>query len=84
MPESLCFRTPLGNQRVHGSKTLTKSATEYFYPNFPLIQEILSWKNSLLVRSEILIFFVNTLTANNMSSPNNSEKLPQQVQTQIS
>ena len=35
---------------------------------FPLIQDTLSWKTSLLVRSEILGLFGNTFTADHMYS----------------
>ena len=42
------------------------------------------WKTSLLVRSEILGLFGNTLTADHMYSGNYWEKVPQQVQTLLS
>ena len=66
MPESFCFRTPFESQSVHGSQTQLKSARQHFYPNFLLIQSKLSYKTSLLVRSEKLGLFGNTLAANHM------------------
>ena len=81
MPESLPFRTWLGNLQIHGSKTLTKSASRHFYPNFPLIKDK---KTSLLVRSETLGLFGNTLTSDQMNSPHNRVKFPQQVQMPLS
>ena len=38
IPECFCFRTPFGNQRVHGSQTLTNSAWRHFYRNSSLIR----------------------------------------------
>ena len=49
---------------------MLKSPSEYLYPKFPLIQDTLSWKTSLLVRSEISGLFGNTLTADHMYSRN--------------
>ena len=81
--ESSCFRTPFEIQRVHGSQTLLKYAQQHFYPNFPLIQDNVSHKTSLLVTSGILGVFGNTLTANRMYSRHNWEKFPQHVQTPL-
>ena len=44
----------------------------------------LSWKKSLLVRSEILGLCFNTLTAYHVYSQQNWEKFPQQVEMQLS
>ena len=44
----------------------------------------MSWKNLLLVRSEILGPFVNTLTADVKYSRHDRENFPQQMQMQIS
>ena len=57
------FRRPWGNQRVNGFQTLLKSTRHHYYPIFPCICDILSWKKSPLVWSEILRLFLNTLTA---------------------
>ena len=84
MPESSCFRTPFPSQSVHRSQKLLKSERQHFYPNSPLIQHILSYKRSLLVRSEILGLFGNTLAPDHMYSRRNSEKFPQQVKTPLS
>ena len=51
---------------------------------FPCIWDILSWKKSALVWSEILTLFVNTLTANNKYSRSNVHNFAQQVQTPLS
>ena len=68
-------------------KSLQKSAplTITRYPIFPCIWDILSWKKSALVWSEILTLFVNTLTAHNKYSQLQSTQFlkSQQVQTPI-
>ena len=84
MPESSCFRTPFRNQRVNASQTLLKSARQHFYPNFTLISDKLSWKTFILVRSEMLGVFVNTLMTDHMHSRQNGDKFHKQVQTQLS
>ena len=84
MPVSSCFRTPFASKRVHGSQTLLESALQHFHPNFSLIKDNLSWKTSLLARSEILGLFGNTLTTDHMSSRHRWDKLMQQVQMLLS
>ena len=79
-----CFRRPYGNQPVNGFQTLLKSARHHYYPIFPCIWDILSWKKSALVWSEILRLFVNTLTADNKYSRCNVHNFAQQVQTLLS
>ena len=44
----------------------------------------LSWKKLLIVRSEILGQFVNTVIANDKYSRRNRENIPQKIQTQLS
>ena len=44
----------------------------------------LSWKKSLIVRSEILGHYFDTLTTYYMYSRQNWEKFPQQLQMQLS
>ena len=83
MPESFCFRTPFESQSVHGSQTQLKSARQHFYPNFLLIQSKLSYKTSLLVRSEKLGLFGNTLAANHMYSRHNWGKFLQKFKTPL-
>ena len=48
---------------------MLKSPWHHFHHNFQLIKDTLSWKTSLLVASEILELFGNTLTADHMYSP---------------
>ena len=50
-------------QYVNGSKTLLRSAQNQFQNYLPLISERRSGKSLVLVRSEFLGEFVNTLTA---------------------
>ena len=82
MAESSCFITPYRTQRVNGSQTLRKPAQQHFYPSFLSISDKLGWRKSLLVRSEILGLFFNTLTAYHMYFGQNWQKLTKQVQMQ--
>ena len=59
---------------------MLKSARHHYYPIFPCIWDILSWKKSALVWSEILRLFVNTLTADNKYSLCNVDNFAKQVQ----
>ena len=63
---------------------MLKSARQHFHLNFPLSQDNLSKKTSLLVRCEILGHFGNMLTAAHMSACHNSEKFQRHVQTPLS
>ena len=65
---SPCFRTPFASKRVHRCQTLLKPGLQHFNYKFPLILELLSWKRSPLVRSEILGLFVNALAPDDMDS----------------
>ena len=78
------FRRPCCNQPVNGFQTLLKSARHHYYLIFPCIWDILSWKKSALVWSEILRLFVNTLTADNKNSRCNVHNFARQVQTSLS
>ena len=84
MSKRSCFRRPCRNQRVSEFQTLLKSARHHYYPIFPCIWDILSWKKSALVWSEILSLFLNTLTADNKYSPCNVHNFAPQVQTPLS
>ena len=84
MPDTSCFRTPLRNERVHGSKTLVISAWSHFYRNFPLIQDKSELENIFLVSSEILELFGKTLTTDHMNSLHNRVKFLQQLQMTLS
>ena len=53
----------IGRQHVNGSQTLLRSAWNQFYTTLPLISDRGSRKMLVLVRSELLEQFVNTLTA---------------------
>ena len=79
MPESSCFRTLLHSQSVHGCQTLLKFVWHHVYPNFPLIQNKLNQKASLLVRFEIVWLFGNRLAADHMYSGHNWGKSLKQV-----
>ena len=53
-----------GSQHGNGSQTLARSARNHFDTTIPLIKGITSRKGLVLVRSEVLGQFVNTMTAN--------------------
>ena len=74
------FRRPFGNQRVNVFQTLLKSARHHYYPIFSFILDILSWKKSALVWSDMLRLFVKTLTADNKYSRCNVQNCVTQVQ----
>ena len=50
------------SQHVNGSETLLRSAWNHFYATIPLIQAKTSSKRLVLVKSEVLVEFVNTMT----------------------
>ena len=84
MSKSPYFRTRSCKQCVSGFETLQKSARHNYYQIFPSIWDKLSWKKPVLVISETLGFFFNTLTAEYMYSRSNMQNLQQQLQTQLS
>ena len=84
IPKSSSFRTPFESQSVRVSQALLKSAPNRFYPNFLLLQDKLSWKTSLWIRSKMYRLFVKTLTFHHMYSPHSSDKFPKPLQTQLS
>ena len=69
------FMQRFRRQHVNGSQTLLRSVWNQFHSNLPLIWERRSTKILVLVRSEFLGQFVNTL---------NQENLSQQVPMQTS
>ena len=79
-----CFKTPFGNEGVHGLQILLKSARHHYYPIAPWIGDKLSCKKSTLVKFEILGLFVNTLSADEKYSSRNIQNLTQQLQTTMS
>ena len=84
MSEKPYFRTTFCNQRVNGSETLLKSARHYYYPIIPWIWDKYSSKRSVLDRSEILLLFVNALTAEYKYTCRDTQTLPQQILTSLS
>ena len=73
-----------GSQHGNGSQTPPRSARNHFDTTIPLIRGRASRKRLVLVRSEVLGQFVNTMTADYKYFRQNLENLPEQVQTQIS
>ena len=73
-----------GSQHVNGYQTLLRSGRNHLYTFFPLISAGTSRKSLVLVRSEVLGQFVNTMTAYYKYFRYNLENLKKQVQTQIS
>ena len=65
---------------LKGSQTILKS----FLSDFSITLREMEFEVSLLVISETLGLFVNTLSVNNMSSVRNSENLEKPVQMQLS
>ena len=61
-----------------------ESARNHYFPVFPWILDLLSWKKSALIRFDILRLFVNTLTADNKYSRCIMQKFPLQVRTALS
>ena len=84
IPKRSCFWTPFSSQRVNGSQTLLKSARQYFYPILTSFWDKLHSKGSLLVRSEILGLFVNTLITDDNFSRSNMETFQQPIGMQLS
>ena len=79
-----CFWKPFGSERVNEPQKLLKSAKKYLYPTFSSFWAKLSYKKSLLVRSEIFGLLVHTLTANYEYSRSNRENLLLPIQMQLS
>ena len=71
-------------QHVNESQTLLRSARNHFHTTLPLTWERRSTEGLVLVRSELLGQFLNTLTGDYKYSRWNRESLWQQVPTQIS
>ena len=62
MPKKPSVRTLMGSQHVKGSKTLLKSAQQYFCHILWALKKKIIPKNFVLVLSGILTYFVNILT----------------------
>ena len=77
------FRTSSANHRAKGSQTFFKPARQLFHSNLPLISDKLTWKTSVLVKSQILELFFKTFTAYHIFSRQIWEKFLLEVQTQL-
>ena len=84
MSKRPCFMQSFGSQHGNGSQTPPRSARNHFDTTIPLISSRASRKRLVLVRSEVLGQFVNTMTADYKYFRQNLENLSQQVQMQIS
>ena len=84
MSKRPCFMQRFGGQHGNVSQTPPRSARNHFDTTIPLISSRASRKRLVLVRSQVLGQFVNTMTADYKYFRQNLENLPQQVQTQIS
>ena len=84
MSKSASFMQRFGRQHVKRSKALLRSERNQFKTNLQLIRERRSRKRLVLVRSEFLGQFVNTLTADYKYFRWNRKNLWQQVPMQIS
>ena len=60
MRQGSCFRTPFGNQRVKGSKTLLMSPWQHLDDSAPLISNKLSCVSCVLVRPKIELSCVSS------------------------
>ena len=78
------FMQRFGSQHDNGSQTLLRSARNQMHTTLPLILDKRRRKRLVLVRSEVVGQFVNTLTADYQYSGKNPENLWQQVSRQIS
>ena len=76
-----CFRTTFASKRARVSQALLEHAERHFHPNFPLIQDKLSWETSPLVISEIIGLFGNTLIVDDRYSRQRCKNLWQHVET---
>ena len=63
MSKTPSFMQRFVRQHITGSQTLLRSARNQFHTTLPIISDIGSTKKLILVRSELLGQFVNTLTA---------------------
>ena len=78
------LRTWVDSHHAKQSQTLLKSPRQHCYHIFLSIWENWVWKMSLLVISEILGLFVNTLTADDKYSLYNSKNLQQPIEMKLS
>ena len=83
MSETLRFKTPFDSPHAKGSERLLKHGRQHFYLILLSFCRKKSVKMTLLVRSEILGLFVNTLNAGDKYSLRNSKNLTQPIQIQL-
>ena len=84
MPKRPSSMKRFGRQHVIGSKTLLRSVQNQFLTTLRLVCERRSRKRLVIVRSELLRQFVNTLTADYKYCRQNRENLWTQVPKHIS
>ena len=77
------FRTRLDTQHVNASQVLANSPWGHIYHVFPSISENLIRKMCLLVLAEILLVFVNTLTADVKYRNQHCKNLTLPIQMQL-
>ena len=78
------FRTSIGSQDVKWSQTFVKSAWVHFYHIFWLLLGKMTWKICPLWNLEILMVFVNPLTADDNYPFGDSGDLQFPIQMQLS
>ena len=64
-------------------ETLVKNEQKQFFPAFLFLWVKLNWRLSLLLRSAILVSFVNTLTADDKYSCYKRENFLKAIQMQL-
>ena len=77
------FGTHLDNQCVNGSKALLKPTRQHFCSILAQFWDKLSWKTSLLVRTEMLGLFVNSLTADDKYFCHNRDNFQQPIPMEL-
>ena len=83
MHKRACFWKPLGNDSVNDSQKLLKATEKYFYPTFSSVLAKVSYKNLILIRSEILELLLNNFTGNYEYSRSNRQNLPLPIQIKL-
>ena len=78
------FHKVFRRQLVNGYQTLLKSPRRYFYLIFSSFRDNLNHKKSLLVRTETLGLFVNTLIADDIDLLHKRKNFPQSLQMYFS
>ena len=78
------LRTSFNSQHVKGPQTLAKSALEHFYYIFSSFLGEMIWKISNLLKFEMIVVFVNTVTVNYRHPVPGCENLVFPIQMQLS